>query len=97
MLLINTPSVTSDAGDHDASTALASHRPAVPPFVLIMPSFVQCWLVVCQLWVNIGRYGSVLPVVGFAFSGILQHLLWARVKQWIDISCYGFPCLLWAL
>ena len=77
MLLINTPSVASDAGDEDASAVLASHGPAVPPFVLIMARFVWCWLVVCLLWVDIGRYGSVLPVMGFAFSGILQHLLWA--------------------
>ena len=28
-----------------------------------------------------GRYGSVPPVMGFAFSGILQHLLWARVRH----------------
>ena len=77
MLLINTPSVASDAGDEDASTVLASHRPVVPSFVLIMARFVLGWLVVCLLWVDIGRYGSVLPIMGFAFSGILQRLLWA--------------------
>ena len=42
MLLINAPSVASDVGDEDASAVLASHRPTVPPFVLIMARFVRC-------------------------------------------------------
>ena len=81
MLLISTPSVARDADEEEASAVLASRRPAVPPFVLIMACFVRCWLVDCLLWVDIGRYGSVLPVMGFAFSGILQCLLWARVRH----------------
>ena len=73
--------MASDAGDEGASAVLASHRPAVPLFILVMACFVRCWLVACLLFVDIGRYGSVLPVMGFAFSGILQCLLWARVRH----------------
>ena len=85
MLLINTPSIVSDAGDEDASAVLA-----LVPYGTFCAVLVSCLPVMGShrpLWLCSAHYGlcvqwnSAVPVMGSSVT-------------WIDNGCCGFPCLL---